>query len=228
MKPYLRIIGDIHGRDKKHIRFASPATYSIQVGDLNFRYDSLARLDPAFHKVIAGNHDNYTVQDGKFVKQTPHFLGDYGIHKIDGITDIFFVRGGRSIDKEDRTEGRDWWPDEQLNYHTACAALDLYKELKPDVVISHECPEQIIDSVVSFNTYRGEILRPSMTAVLLGMMFEYHQPKHWFFGHFHVSWNGNVNGTNFRCLNGALPVDTDDGKRYYTDPEYVDFERGEL
>jgi hypothetical protein len=36
---------------------------------------------------------------------------------------------------------------------------------------------------------------------LLQELFNIHQPKKWFFGHYHQSWSMTINGTDFRCLN---------------------------
>lgn len=113
---YLRIIGDVHGNMDAYIEIASQSQYSIQLGDMGFSYEKLHELDPAFHKVLGGNHDNYQIENGKFVKQTPHFLGDYGVYEIPKLPKFFFVRGGYSIDRTRRREFTDWWVDEQLTY----------------------------------------------------------------------------------------------------------------
>ena len=195
----LRLIGDVHGKFEQYIPIAQQAEYSIQLGDLGFEYDEMSKLDSKRHKVIAGNHDNYEKQDGRFVLQTEHFLGDYGIYEVDGKR-IFFIRGGRSIDKESRMEGYRWWRDEELTYVEATNALGFYMDTKPDFVISHECPVYVVEYCFSGRTWNGQAIRPSMTANLLQTMFENHQPKEWFFGHHHRNLTIDFNGTNFHCL----------------------------
>lgn len=201
MKPNLRIIGDVHGNIKKYKNLAEKADFSIQLGDLGLDYSLLKHnFSPKFHKVLAGNHDNYERVDGVFVNQTAHFLGDYGVINVPKIGDIFFVRGGESIDAKYRMLGVDYWKDEELSHKEANDALELYKQVKPDFVISHECPESIIDYVSNLGTYDGKPIKPSFTAKLLQNMLEINRPKLWFFGHHHKRWLKVIEGTEFNCL----------------------------
>lgn len=197
----LRVIGDVHGKIDYYIQLAKESYFSIQLGDLSFNYDKLGNLDSNFHKVIAGNHDNYTKENGKFVKQTNHFLGDFGVVKIPSFTEkVFFVRGANSIDKQLRTEGVNYWRDEELTYSNSLKALEEYKKEKPDFVFSHTCPAFITKLAFGYKTWHGQEIRSSMTDVLLEQMFEYHKPKMWIFGHHHKSWKANINDCQFQCL----------------------------
>lgn len=195
----LRLIGDAHGRYSKYIELAKEADYSIQIGDLGFNYSCMTELDPNHHFVLGGNHDNYEIVNEKFILQTPHFLGDFGTHSVLGY-DIFFVRGGNSIDKQYRKHGRDWWPDEELSYLKCKQALEEYEKSKPDFVISHECPVSIIKFVSGRMLWDGLPIQPSKTANLLQQMLEVHRPKTWIFGHHHVKWTKEIDGTKFSCL----------------------------
>ena len=207
-RPFLRIIGDVHGKMEDYLVLADAAEYSVQVGDMGFEYHALTRfLEPDRHKVLGGNHDNYTFHEGRFIMQTPHFLGDYGVHTIPGFGDFFYVRGGYSIDYMYRKEGESWWPMEQITYAQGMTALETYKEIKPEFVITHECPASIVELVSGVKTWDGVLIRPSMTANLLEAMFDAHQPKLWLFGHHHRDWFMNVRGTNFRCLRELGYVD---------------------
>jgi hypothetical protein len=213
-KPFLRIIGDVHGKMEDYLVLADAAEYSVQVGDMGFEYHALTRfLEPDKHKVLGGNHDNYEKVDGKFIFQTPHFLGDYGVHTIPGCCDFFFVRGGKSIDWKQRLEweaageGRSWWSDEELSYGEGMKALEMYKEVKPEFVITHECPASLVELVSGAKTWDGVLLRPSLTANLLEAMWDAHQPKLWLFGHHHRDFFMNLRGTDFRCLKELGYVD---------------------
>lgn len=202
-KVHLRIIGDVHSKMKEYISLAEQADYSIQLGDLGFSYESLTEhLDPVKHRVIGGNHDNYELSDddGSFIEQTPHFLGDYGIHTVPNVGDFFFFRGGHSIDKAQRTEGYNWWPSEQLSYADATKALEEYTKVRPAFVLSHECPAFIIDMIAGYKTWDGEPIRPSMTANVLEQMFDEHKPLLWLFGHHHKFYDVTIEGTRFVCL----------------------------
>jgi hypothetical protein len=204
----LRVIGDVHCNLSDYTGIANKSPYSIQVGDVGFNYKWINKnLDSTRHKIIAGNHDNYLVENGVFIKQTPHFLGDYGVYTVPDFGDIFFIRGGRSIDWFLRTEGRNWFKEEELTYAQGMKALELYQEVKPEIVISHECPTEIIPFVSSMDTYHGEKLHPSFTAHMLQTLFNVHQPKQWFFGHFHINKHIEVNRTNFYCLDELSYMD---------------------
>lgn len=207
--PKLRLIGDVHGHMHDYVLLAHAAEYSIQLGDLGFNYKRLADLDPERHKVLGGNHDNYEEVDGVFVNQTPHFLGDFGTYSMPDFLDIFFVRGGYSIDKMYRRLGVDWWPAEELNYAQMVNAMKAYIDSKPDFVVTHECPESIIPEVSTLKLWDGKPIVPSSTARLLDEMLKTHRPKVWVFGHHHKTWSKEIDGTQFICLAELEEMDID-------------------
>jgi predicted phosphodiesterase len=220
--PYFRLIGDVHQKLAQYIKLANEAEYSLQLGDLGFRYNPINALDSTRHRVLSGNHDNYTEENGIFINQTPHFLGDYGIHTVPEFGDIFFVRGGNSIDKNSRTEWVDWFRREELSYAEGTKALELYCEIKPKFMVSHECPANIMDYFCPPKTWDGELLKPSNTAKLLQAMFNYHKPDLHIFGHHHRRWDDTIDGCRFVCLEelGVLDLErnTNAGKEILVDP----------
>lgn len=214
MKTTLRLIGDVHGQYDRYVKLASKAEYSVQVGDLGFEYTCLKALEPARHKVLAGNHDNYSKWDTeRFIfMQTGHFLGDFGTHEIPGFPPFFFLRGGYSIDHMYRTPEVNWWSDEQLSQRRLIEAMRFYQEKKPHWVITHECPGSLIDAAFGQKTWDGERLFPSMTAACLDRMLCIHRPKYWFFGHHHKAWKMEIEGTTFCCLPELGIVDLKEGE----------------
>jgi hypothetical protein len=189
----------------RYIKIAQEAEYSLQVGDMGFDYRKLeTNLDPKKHKVIGGNHDNYTIEEGIFVMQSQHFLGDFGVHHFPGFGDVFFVRGSMSIDRKWRTEGVDWWPDEELKMGPGLEALAAYKAAKPMFVVTHDLPASILDHFTSMSEDELEavwgVRGPSTTAKLLQAMYEEHQPTYWVFGHYHKDKEITVGPTTFICL----------------------------
>lgn len=198
----LTLCGDVHGNIPAYIHLVKDSDYSIQLGDLGFNYKpSMFNISSEFHKVVAGNHDNYTLNEGVFIHQTAHFLGNFGVHVVPNIGSFFFVRGGQSIDRDERIIGINWWPEEELNYFQCANASKYYEEIKPDIVVSHECPKEIIPFVSTIKRYKGRPIGESKTSLLLQNMIEIHRPRYWFFGHYHVSWSREIDGTQFRCLN---------------------------
>lgn len=201
----MRLINDLHGNPGLHIKLARRVDKSVQLGDCGFRYGYLNdSLDPSCHKVLAGNHDNLDI-----LPSYPHYLGDFGVWE-----GVFFVRGAWSTDQARRQEGISWWANEELTIAEGYAAVELYKELKPRIVISHDCPWML-----NLHWY-GYDANKTRTNQLLQSMFEVHQPELWCFGHHHRAWDcKSATFTRFICMEpgGYLDFDTEkpDGKVYY-------------
>lgn len=196
----ISILGDVHGKYKRlHeiIREKDRYPYIVQIGDLGFDFSTLDNVDPDEFKIVGGNHDNYDK-----IINIPHYLGDYGYTSLNGVN-FFFYRGAYSIDRQYRTIGIDWWAQEQLKVEDFLKARELYRDVKPDIVLTHDCPE----SIAPYVPPPGVQIYQNTTNWALQELFNIHQPKIWRFGHHHRSWNMNVNGTNFRCLN-ELEVET--------------------
>lgn len=187
----LTIIGDVHGHHDEYLRIIENSDFTVQVGDFGLNWDILQNVDPK-HRIIGGNHDNYDI-----VNQYPHYLGDYGTTNVGGV-EFFFVRGERSVDAHLRTEGISWWRNEELSMAEGYAAVENYISAKPDIVISHGCPAEVIPF---FCTNPSKMIEPSRTAQMLDAMFSNHRPKLWIFGHHHNSETLQVGVTKFICLN---------------------------
>lgn len=191
----LTLIGDVHGKYKRYheiIRKKDKYPYTVQLGDFGFDYSTLKNIDPKNHVFIGGNHDNYDI-----INDVPHYLGDYGyMVNFNGIN-FFYYRGAYSIDRRHRTIGIDWWSNEENNIDTFLEARKLYRDIKPDIVLTHDCPEEVVPLVLD----RNDHIYQNITGWALQELFNIHQPKIWRFGHHHKSWRMNINGTDFRCLN---------------------------
>lgn len=172
-------IGDVHGQIYSYKHKIGLSQYkdidlSIQVGDFGFKWEHdwfLENVDFTKHKVLFGNHDYIPYKD------KPHSLGDVTIFEQYGLMSI---RGAQTIDKQNRIEGRDLFFNEEMSYREFMSVLDQYRAFKPDIVVTHTAP-----TVASVRLLGGRST-PAITEQALQMMFEYHQPKHWIFGHFHM------------------------------------------
>ena len=150
---------------------------------------------------IDGNHDDhalintYPVVDlfgGKAhrITENIYHLMRGQLFTIEGKT--FFTFGGAySHDKDMRTEGYDWWPEElpgNSDYDTAAGTLNACNN-KVDHMITHTLPQSIIH-------YIGRVPEPQ--EIQLDSYFEwlYHncEFKMWYGGHFHINRlvRGNV------------------------------------
>jgi hypothetical protein len=173
---------------------------SIQVGDFgigfgnNFWHEEVVgkwMKDNPNHRFIRGNHDNPAI-----CKTMPGYIED---GTVEG--DVMYIGGAWSIDHAYRTEGRDWWRDEELSIMEFDRIAKIYEEVKPRVVITHDCPtavawEMFISKGLSLSTSQIK----TRTGEYLQFMFEQHKPELWFFGHWHETLTQNILGTEFHCL----------------------------
>ena len=140
MNNFITLIGDVHGKYERYhkiIRQIDNYPYTLQVGDFGFKYDTLKNVDSTKHLILPGNHDQYDI-----CYNYPHFLGDYGYTSLNRV-EFFYFRGAYSIDRQYRTIGIDWFEQEQVSIDQFMKARELYREIKPDIVLTHDCPESI-------------------------------------------------------------------------------------
>lgn len=205
-----RVVGDIHGAFNEYDVFilntsgmrhrGDAAERSIQVGDFGigfftpYWHESVRdwmRANPT-QRFIRGNHD-----DPAMCKTMPGYIPD---GTVEG--DIMYMGGAWSIDHALRTEGVDWWADEELSMQELEVMIDVYRTTKPRVMFTHDCPEQIAwDMFISRgNAWGGKTQFKTRTGQALQSMWEYHQPEMWFFGHWHETRDLTLNGTKFQCV----------------------------
>ena len=183
----VRFVGDVHGRfgDLCDL-IAGHGCDFVLLGDVGLGFSR--ELDCKFPcsvnlHFIRGNHDCPEV-----CFRTAGYLGDFGYHEGLG---LFFVSGAFSIDWYCRREGVSWWRDEELSYAQFQDAVGLFEKVRPEVMVSHDCPE----SVTQFFYDRGRIR--SVTSSALDVMFSSHRPKLWVFGHHHRNVDFEFSGTRF-------------------------------
>lgn len=190
------VIGDIHGKTDRYLKLLGRhrGEPSVQLGDfgIGFPGDELPTL-PGYAWFIRGNHDNPEV-----ARSHANYLGDFGSRTIDGIR-IFFLSGAWSCDQWHRTEGVNWWRDEVLSVAELQAAVDLYGKLKPEIVLTHDGPDEAVRSLLGDQPAHKELTRTS-TGKALNAMLDVHRPAKWIFGHWHTRFRRRIGGTEFRCL----------------------------
>jgi predicted phosphodiesterase len=209
----VRIIGDVHGKYNQYVAIANQAEASVQVGDMGFRYDLIESLDPVKHVFFGGNHDNY---DQYYAAKNA--LSNFGTDKV-GDLDFFYVRGAFSIDKqarilhEQRTGYKSYWDKEEMSDAQLADCIELYRQLKPVVMLSHDGPTQATKVISNPEVLRAFGFNPdtfkTRTQQALTLMLKYHKPKLWIFGHYHKSVKFSVEGTQFACLPELGFVDVD-------------------
>lgn len=214
-----RIIGDIHGKFNEYDTFVlnlrgmrhrgEAPERSVQVGDFGigfytpYWHESVRewqRNNPT-QRFIRGNHD-----DPAMCETMPGYIPDGTVEK-----DVMYVGGAYSIDHALRTEGVDWWRGEELTISQLHTLIDVYCEVKPRVMITHDCPTQVAwDMFLSKgDSLTGSVQIKSRTAEALQAMFDAHKPDFHFFGHWHYTRDLTLHGTRFVCLGELDYVDVD-------------------
>ncbi len=201
----ITIIGDVHGKLSEYRKLTEKYKYTVQVGDMGFRYEQLNEVDPDFHRFFGGNHENYD-----HYPTMRHSLGEFGAFELNGVK-FFFVRGAFSIDVGFRLPGIDWWPQEELTIPQCGKCLNLYQQIKPDLVLTHDAPLAITEMIGNPKVLEMFGFDPDTfstnTQTLLQCMLESHQPSKWFFGHHHKSIQIKYKGVEFQCLNELETAD---------------------
>ena len=182
-------IGDIHGNFP--CLNPDPAKSYLQVGDLGLGFPNHPYPNSFSDnfKFIRGNHDNPEV-----CRNHPNYLGEYG-YKVE--QDLFYLSGAFSVDFKSRTMGIDIWEDEELAWGTLLKATDLYKQIKPRILVAHECP-----TLVKYELFKNHFKMGfrNRTADALQAMFESHQPELMIFGHYHINKRQKFWNTDCVCL----------------------------
>ena len=205
----VRFIGDVHGKFGRYKTILKEATAqgipTIQVGDMGIGFFSpygipsenppYDRMVEGNHRFIRGNHDNPAV-----CRRHSQYIPDLHLEN-----NVMFVGGALSIDRAFRNVNESWWEDEELSVNELNDAYDLYAQVKPRVMITHEFPEVITDHM--FN--KGKIDDPSRTRQAFQSMWEQHKPEMWLAGHWHQHRDINIMGTRFICLAELQIADID-------------------
>ena len=192
----MRIIGDVHGRIHEYLALNTESDESIQIGDVGFGFKavSLPTMPPG-HRFFRGNHDGPVLCHAR-----PSSLGDWGYDEANG---LFWFSGADSIDKHLRREGVSWWRDEELSVAEFERALELYEQVKPRVVLSHDGPQDFIRAAFGIH-------KKSRTRQALQAAYDLHQPDLWIYGHHHVRREfQSPEGTLFMCLPELGFIDLD-------------------
>lgn len=214
----LRIIGDVHGyRYELQQLLHCSADGIIQLGDLGVGFgqsdywhesvdDELCAHRARF---IRGNHDNPATCRGM-----ASWIADGHVERL-GDHSIMYIGGAWSIDNPDappgwrrRSEGSDWWADEECSDQQFEDMYAHYCAVRPDVLITHDCPSCIAKHMFWGS---GLIKGPqyySRTADWLDRFFQAHQPQQWFFGHWHRSMSVVYGETQFHCVGELDCYDT--------------------
>lgn len=202
-----RLIGDIHGKvnDCKTYAIDKFEGPTIQIGDFGIGFgqgDYWLNSVSEFHKLgghrfIRGNHDHPAL-----CKTMPSYIADGTVEN-----DVMYIGGAWSIDNPNappgwyqRTENYDWWADEECSDEQFEQMLEVYKTVKPRVMITHDCPAKISYSMFWSTGFISGPVYPNRTGAWFDRFIDAHQPDEWYFGHWHKTMHCNYGRTRFQCL----------------------------
>lgn len=174
---------------------------------------------------IRGNHDNPAYFDGKQVNYKRwKAVPDYSVLKACG-HNILCVGGAISVDRawrktemygmtvvieEDRRlEVSYYWPNEMPVYDEARLET-ISKACTIDTVITHTapsfCEKQSQSDIQDWLVKDEELLddikaeRKVMDNIQAYLYVHSHPVNHWYYGHFHQSWHGEIDGVRYNML----------------------------
>lgn len=150
---------------------------------------------------IRGNHDDPSYyKKGKFELSNFKLIEDYTIKIHDGKL-IHFIGGSISIDRTGRREGISYWQDEGL-------VFDKEKlHHKVDILVTHTAPswcfpQKFNEMVYGWAREDAYLLEDLIDErAVMDEIVKTCKPSLHIYGHFHSSWNEEINGCNHRLLN---------------------------
>jgi len=116
--------------------------------------------------------------------------------------------GGVSLDRAARTEGQDWWPEEEITCEQAAAIID---RGHADVMVCHDCPAGVAHTFGRPPSWwaAADLARNQAHRERLQLIVDALRPTHLMHGHLHRSYQSS-------CDFGAGPVQVtglcDDGR----------------
>ena len=153
-----------------------------------------------------GNHeDHWDLRDERNYMKAPcqlmpnvYYMKRGSVLELPDGRNVMFMGGADSIDKQYRTSGSDWFPEEVITQKD----IEDLPDIKIDIVISHTCPLEFHHTILlkkaPYWGWQKKIKDPSAHA--LSYILNRYKPSLWYFGHFHVHATGTHFDTKWYCL----------------------------
>ena len=152
-----------------------------------------------------GNHENHAdligrVKSGETEIMPNVFYMPFGttLTLEDGRI-VLFCGGARSTDQYWRTEGVDWWPQEEIT----AKDLDKLPDTRVDIVISHTTPDEFLMQMHNKGIITVDFTDPNQkdgSRQALSYVLNKYSPELWYFGHFHKQASGSFRSTRWFCI----------------------------
>jgi len=227
------IVGDVHGdrgflEDVVKLAKKNGCEGILQLGDFGYwpSYPEMLESYDLPVMFLDGNHEFYGNDENPGLAQYTEDVNEVGDRVFYvrrgsclriGNFDVLFMGGAYSIDKSTRTEGFDWFKEEQITDEQLNRVLDLRESI--DIVLSHDAPWSFnFGNSISFEP------RAVMNREKLDKILDRHCPDRWYFGHYHrsdVKFNYRT-GTLLRAMEANC-----NRQRGEIDVAVIDFSNGE-
>lgn len=210
------VIGDVHGDFGTLNMLISKKQPKIilQVGDFGywphlntFRLDYFGNQKREEKKIpktgmskiyfAAGNHEDHWELNkltSNEIWENVFYMKKGSLFVLPDGRNVLFMGGANSVDKESRTVGIDWFPEENITWEDI---NNIPKDAKIDIVISHTCPNEF-----DINCYDRDSNRDALSYIL-----NTYKPSLWYFGHWHMYKTGFTNGCRWTVLNHSFSCD---------------------
>ena len=193
-------IGDIHTKFEYLNKFKNKNL--IQAGDFGYWPEIIDFKSIKFNSNIYfcdGNHENHWELKKLWYKRTEtkiieniFYMPRLSYKNIEGYN-ILFIGGAESIDKNRRTIGFDWFPEETISYNDMLE--ENFPQQKIDIIVSHTCP------LFCFKIMNIDQRLNDPSCIWLQEIYSIYKPKYWYFGHFHFYKKFQYENCTFTCLN---------------------------
>lgn len=221
----LMFMGDVHGECGAMKPFLeSDCKTLIQLGDFGFvwkyndiKYNKFIRKFSKEYKdkeilFVPGNHENYDVIDkcpmvkiygGRARKISPNIFalirGE--IYTIDGKT-FLSIGGADSQDKLWRMPGVSWWEQERISARESVEIFNKIANLPIDMTIDYIVTHTMPLSIAKKHFYVRENSEKTVE-IFLDRVFDIlkGRAKKWYCGHWHDSFEEEINGTKIKVFN---------------------------
>ena len=217
------ITGDLHGT-RDAVKLGSPYLKNLSrrdlliiCGDAGILFDpsetesmiNLYSYLPYSVAFVDGNHENFDLLEEYDVEEWNggyiHRISDNIIHlmrgqifEIEGKT-FFTFGGGLSYDKDRRTSGLDWWPQEIPDEVELKEGLRNLRKMgnKVDFVVTHDCPANLLGTMAKYSRkLQSYGIKGCEVNAMLENIKVQTDFRRWYFGHYHV----DVSVDKYRCI----------------------------
>ena len=208
----MRILAVADDESKYYYEYYSPGKLDdfdliIACGDLHKVYlEFLTTMASCPVLYVRGNHDdpfyfsNRIIFDERF-----RAVEDYSVLTACGHR-ILCVGGAVSIDRALRTAGQDWWTDEAPVFSAEAVDSLAVNNIYIDTVVTHTAPSFCEFTLPAGSVNSEDLLRDmqqerlTMDRLLGALLRDHHPLRRWYYGHFHQSWNADIDGIRYTML----------------------------